>query len=512
MLDILNFGLSQSAEIKLNLPEATLIEYALKHNPSNQLSKDGALVIKTGQFTGRAAKDKYVVSEPYSEKVIDWNNNIHKMSNEDFSLIKQELLERFNSGERLTFITTKSTSADPAYALEVTLITPSAAHALFCTNIFREEQFEYPLGNFTIYHDPDFQIDYKKYPLRSSTVIAINFLTKEIVITGTGYAGEIKKSIFSVLNTILPDLNVLPMHTGANLSQNGKSSLFFGLSGTGKTTLSTDINVNIIGDDEHGLSSSGIFNFEGGCYAKTDGLSLETEPDIFKASNRFKTLLENVVLDELTRTPLFSDKSITENGRATYSLSALENCSANSRGPLPSNIFFLSADALGVLPAVSLLTPDQAIFYFLTGYTAKLAGTEIGLKEIEVAFSHCFGAPFMMRRANDYANLLKEILEKHPIKVWLINTGWYGGPYGKGKRYSLQMTRNCIRSIQKGFEDNNLQLNEIFNLKIPRELDNVDPNMLMPENMWSDKSDYIKSAINLKNKFEDNFKKFSSSM
>lgn len=508
MLDNLNYGLSESAKIKLNLPEAMLVEYSLKHDPAIKMSDDGSLVIRTGKFTGRAAKDKYVVFEPYTEKVIDWDNNIRKMTNEDFNSIKLEMLERFNSGMHLTFVTTKSTSANPAYALEVVLVTPSAAHALFCTNIFRSEQFEYPLGSFTIYHDPDFQVDNSKYPLRSSTVIAINFSSKEILIAGTGYAGEIKKSIFSVLNTLLPDLKVLPMHTGANQTLAGATSLFFGLSGTGKTTLSTDIGVKIIGDDEHGLSESGIFNFEGGCYAKTDGLTLETEPDIFKASNRFKTLLENVVLDELTRRPLFKDKSITENGRSTYSLDALENCAKDSRGPIPSNIFFLSADALGVLPAISLLTSEQAIYYFLTGYTAKLAGTEIGLKEIEVTFSHCFGAPFMMRRPQDYADLLKSFLEKHPIKVWLVNTGWYGGPYGIGTRYPLQLTRNCIRSIQKGFKNSNLQLNEIFNLKTPKELDNVDPIFLSPEKLWSDKAEYNRAALSLKNKFEENYKKF----
>ncbi|MEA9357842.1 phosphoenolpyruvate carboxykinase (ATP) [Bacteriovorax sp. PP10] len=509
MLDSLNFGLSESAKIKLNLPEAMLVEYSLQQDSENKLSKDGALVIKTGNFTGRAANDKYVVLEPYSEKVIDWKNNIRKMTNEDFNSIKLEMLEKFNQGIRLTFVTTKSASADPAYALEVILITPSAAHALFCTNIFRNEQFDYPLGSFTIYHDPDFLVDNTKYPVRSTTVIAINFSTKEIIIAGTGYAGEIKKSIFSVLNTLLPELNVLPMHTGANQTYDGETSLFFGLSGTGKTTLSTDIGLNIIGDDEHGLSESGIFNFEGGCYAKTYGLNLENEPEIFKASNRFKTLLENVVLDELTRKPLFKDKSITENGRSTYSLKALENCSIDSRGPLPSNIFFLSADALGVLPAISLLTSEQAIFYFLTGYTAKLAGTEIGLKEIEVAFSHCFGAPFMMRRAQEYADLLKIFLEKNPIKVWLVNTGWYGGPYGKGTRYPLELTRNCIRSIQKGVKDNNFQLNEIFNLQTPIELDNVDPVYLSAEQLWSDKFEYNKAALSLKHKFEENYKKFS---
>lgn len=510
MFEHSKFGLSEATKIKINLAEAPLIEYALKHNNQNKLSADGSLVIKTGKFTGRAASDKYIVTGPFSNKVIDWKNSIRPMEAGDFNALKLEMLEKFNTGKRTLFITTKSAGANPAFALEVNLITPSASHALFCTNIFRDEQLEYPMGSFTIYHDPDFLADTTKYPLRSSTVIATNFSTNEILIAGTGYAGEIKKSIFSVLNTILPEHGILPMHTGANQSKNGTTSLFFGLSGTGKTTLSTDTDVDIIGDDEHGMSESGIFNFEGGCYAKTDGLTLEREPDIFKASNRFKSLLENVVLDELTRRPNFDDKSITENGRATYSLNALTNTVKNSRGALPSNIFFLSADALGVLPAVSLLTTEQAIYYFLTGYTAKLAGTEIGLKEIEVTFSHCFGAPFMMRRPKDYAHLLENFLTKHPIKVWLINTGWYGGAYGTGKRYPLLLTRNCIRSIQAGAGDIQFDLNEIFNLKIPRELQNVDSNFLAPEKLWKDKSEYNKAALSLRDRFEENFKKFSS--
>lgn len=510
MLEHAKFNLSETTKIKIDLSAPALVEYALKHNDKNKLSADGALVIRTGKFTGRAASDKYIVNEPFSNKVIDWKNNIRQMNAEHFQAIKNEILENFNTGKRTIFITSRSAVANPAYAIKVNLITPSAAHSLFCTHIFRDEQFEYPMGEFTIYHDPDFLVNTDKYPVRSSTVIATNFSTKEIIIAGTGYAGEIKKSIFSVLNTILPEYGILPMHTGANQNKNGQTSLFFGLSGTGKTTLSTDTNVDIIGDDEHGMAESGIFNFEGGCYAKTDGLTLEREPDIFKASNRFKSLLENVVLDELTRKPQFDDKSITENGRATYPLSALENTVVDSRGALPSNIFFLSADALGVLPAVSLLTTEQAIYYFLTGYTAKLAGTEIGLKEIEVTFSHCFGAPFMMRRPSDYAQLLKSYLTKHPIKVWLINTGWYGGAYGTGKRYPLMLTRNCIRSIQDGAKDIQFDLNEVFNLKIPRELPNVDSSFLAPEKLWKDKSEYNKAALSLRNRFEDNFKKFSS--
>lgn len=489
-----------------NLSEAHLVEIALAQDKNTQLSSNGSLVVKTGTFTGRASEDKYVVEEEYSKKVIDWDNHIHKMSPEIFYKIKDEMISRFNEKLAPLFVTTRSVGADSEFRMGVKLITPSASHSLFSKIIFRDPHESCPLGTFTIYHDPYFNVTNTQYALRSPTVIAINFLSKEIIIAGTGYAGEIKKSIFSIMNTLLPEKGVLPMHSGANLDKEGRSSVFFGLSGTGKTTLSTDINVDIIGDDEHGLSHKGVFNIEGGCYAKTDGLKKETEPEIFKLSNHFKTLLENVKLDPVTRDPLFHDKSITENGRATYSLRSLEHISEDSQGPIPTNIFFLSADALGVLPAVSKLTAEQAMYYFLTGYSAKLAGTELGLVGVKETFSHCFGAPFMMRKPKDYGNLLKDFLTKHPIDVWLINTGWFGGNAAVSKRYPLSFTRECIRSIQAGEgKDANFTLDEIFNLKIPTALGKVDSTFLNPRKLWSDESQYLKEAVNLKNKFDANF-------
>ena len=494
----------------LNSSEAELIEHALKADKNTLLSSKGSLRFLTGKFTGRAADDKYVVEESYSKKVIDWKNNIKSMTPETFQMIKTALLEKMSCTKNPIYITDASAGANPKYNLGIKLITTSAAHAIFGKIIFRKPQDHSPLGHFTIYHDPSFTLDIKKYPIHSPTVITINFLAQEIIIIGTGYTGEIKKSIFSVLNTLLPDLGVLPMHTGANQDSFGKTSLFFGLSGTGKTTLSTDEGVDIIGDDEHGLSDEGIFNFEGGCYAKTNGLSEEREADIFKAVNQFKSLLENVVLDPVTRAPLYNDISLTENGRATYSLQSLAHIEPNSRGAVPSNIFFLSADAMGVLPAVSLLTPEQSMYYFLSGYTAKLAGTEIGLKGVTAAFSHCFGAPFMMRHAKDYGRLLEKYLTEYKINVWLINTGWYGGIYGEGKRYPLSFTRSCIRAIQKGTGDLDYKTNEILSLKIPKTLGDVDKNLLDPETLWKDASSYSSVAQDLKNKFEANFKKFNN--
>lgn len=501
--------LLKDAQKILNISHAELVEYALKDNPENQLSSQGALSIRTGQFTGRASDDKYVVEESYSLKVIDWSNNIKKMAPSDFLNIKLELLEKLNSKKKRVYISDSSVCANSTYSLGVRLITTSASHSLFSKIIFREALLEPSLGTFTIYHDPETYLDTKKYPLHSSTVIAINFSTKEIIIVGTGYAGEIKKSIFSVLNTLLPDLGVLPMHTGANQTKDGSTSLFFGLSGTGKTTLSTDENVDIIGDDEHGLSEAGIFNFEGGCYAKTNGLNKDKEVDIFQAANQFKSLLENVYLDPVTREPNYDDTRLTENGRATYSLKTLGHIVETSRGPIPSNIFFLSADAMGVLPAISLLTSEQAMYYFLSGYTAKLAGTEVGLKGVNATFSHCFGAPFMMRHPEAYSRLLQKFLNSYHINVWLINTGWYGGVYGEGQRYPLHFTRSCIRTIQQNTGNIDYEMNDIFNLKIPKKLGDVDSKFLNPMTLWKDQASYIKTANDLKNKFEENFIKFN---
>ena len=500
--------INQDIEVKHNSSTAFLIEQALKKSDDNQLSSNGSLTIKTGSFTGRAADDKYVVVDNFTEQVIDWKNHIRKMSLNHFNKIKNEILADFNTSSKTLYATTCSVGADVKHALEVKTITDSPAHALFTQNIFRAALSCHPLGSFTIYHSPDLILSDENYNLRSKTVIAINFSTSEIIIVGTGYAGEIKKSIFSVMNTLLPEKNVLPMHTGANCDQDGRTSLFFGLSGTGKTTLSTDTNLNLIGDDEHGLSDDGIFNFEGGCYAKTYNLKQESEPEIFAVSNRFGSLLENVVLDPQTRLPLYEDKSITENGRATYKLSSLQNVISNSTGAIPQNIFFLSADALGVLPAISKLTPEQAMFYFLTGYTAKLAGTEIGLKGITTTFSHCFGAPFMMRRSSDYGELLKKLLEKHKIDVWLVNTGWYGGSYGEGKRYPLSFTRSCIRQIQQGLTSQvHFTTDPVFSLSFPINLSIENNQLLNPMESWQDKEKYLATAQELNKKFHENFKK-----
>lgn len=507
MLTNLSELLGKELLVEYNPAPAILIEDAILSNSANQLSSNGALVIQTGKFTGRAAEDKYVVEDDFTNRVIDWKNHIRKMELNTFSALKNEIVNHYKSHKKIYNINC-SAGADPAYTLAIKVLTPSPAHAMFCQNIFREKKDTHPLGSFTILHAPKLEIVAQKFNLHSPTVIAINFTTHEIIIIGTEYAGEIKKSIFSVMNTILPELGILPMHTGSNANKSGQTSLFFGLSGTGKTTLSTDMDVDLIGDDEHGLSDKGIFNFEGGCYAKTYNLKYETEPEIFLASNQFLSLLENVVLDTETREPQFDNKSITENGRSTYKLSSLKNVVPSGLGAIPTNIFFLSADALGVLPPLSKLTTDQAMFYFLSGYTAKLAGTEIGLKGITSTFSHCFGAPFMMRHPKDYGNILKQFLEKHKINVWLVNTGWYGGLCGEGKRYSLKFTRSCIRKVQAGLPDDTTYLNDpVFSLAIPTRLDIEDSALLNPMDSWDDKNYYLKVATDLKKQFEDNYQK-----
>jgi phosphoenolpyruvate carboxykinase (ATP) len=499
--------ISGEVPLTVNGSVPLLIERALGQG-QGQLSASGTLVVRSGAFTGRAVDDKYVVKGEYSERVIDWSAKLNPMDARNFEALKAEVLLRMNSQRKQLYLMERSVGADEAHALGVRLITASPSHALFARHMFRPALSQYPLGTYTVYHDSEFSPQPEKYGLRNPVAIAINYESREIVVCGTAYAGEIKKSIFTVMNTLLPDHGIFPMHTGASMDPDGRVSLFFGLSGTGKTTLSTDVGMKVIGDDEHGLSDRGTFNFEGGCYAKTYKLSEESEPQIYRAVNGFGSMMENVVLDEQRR-PCFDDKSITENGRASYPLSALESWLPEGRAGVPSHIFFLSADALGVLPAVSLLDSEQAMYYFLTGYTAKLAGTEVGIKGISTTFSHCFGAPFMIRRPMDYGLLLKDFLARHDIKVWLVNTGWYGGPYGTGERYSISTTRSLIRAIQRGDgEKASFRKTEVFNLAIPAALKGVESKWLDPTGLWHSPEEWRKAAQDLKAKFDQNYRKF----
>ena len=491
--------------IIVNEDVPTMVQLALHYN-EGQLSTEGALVIRTGKFTGRAAEDKYVVRDNYTETRINWPK-VRSLSDRQFENIKHELVKHINDYSRTVYVSERCAAANSNYSLGLRCITTRASHALFVHNMFRESIPNPHFGHFTIIHAPDLELDYARLGLRSSTLIAIDFEAREILISGTAYAGELKKSVFSVMNTLLPDEGVLPMHSGANIDPNENVSIFFGLSGTGKTTLSTDFDKKLIGDDEHALTPEGVFNMEGGCYAKTYRLSNIKEPQIYKAVNRFGTLIENVTLDD-SHQPLFDDTSITENGRASYPLKFIENIVESGVAGYPKNIFFLSADAMGVLPPLAKLTTEQVMFYFLLGYTAKLAGTEVGVQGVKATFSHCFGAPFMMRNPMDYARLFQKYLQMNNTNVWLINTGWYGGYYGgEGKRYELSFTRSLIRAIQSGKDLNTSYYEEpVFNLNIPQAIPGVEKNLLNPRLTWKDEKSYDEIALKLKELFIENYR------
>jgi phosphoenolpyruvate carboxykinase (ATP) len=505
-----NLGLKPASAqhpIHFNMAPHQLIQKTLEKKQGT-LTKHGALVVKTGEHTGRSAQDRYVVKSATTENKIWWENAIRPMTSEQFNHLKGAVLDFINQGEEV-FISERSVGADQKHHIGVRLISSFPSHVLFSNHLFRDPEGELNDNAFTVLHAPTLKIDPEKFGTRAQTVITTDFDQRITLVIGSLYAGEIKKSMFSVMNYLLPDAGVLPMHAGANRLSNGETGVFFGLSGTGKTTLSTDIGTYLIGDDEHGLSDGGLFNFEGGCYAKTYKLSAETEPEIFKASQTFGAMLENVMLDEKSGEVDYNDKSLTENGRLSYPLSFIEELEATSRGNLPKNMFFLTADAFGVLPPVAKLTRDQAMFYFMLGYTAKLAGTEIGIKEPQAAFSTCFGAPFMLRHPGVYADLLGKHLDKHPIDVWLINTGWTGGPYGEGERFPLKITRQIIRSIQKGdLAQIPTEQDPVFGLHLPLEVKGVESTYLKPQMTWKKPENYLPQAQKLALSFHEQIKKF----
>ena len=472
------------------------------------LSKDGSLVVETGKHTGRSANDRYIVRTAATEETVWWENNFREMSSETFEKLKLKVLNYLNN-DRDIFITERSVGADDVHNIGARLVTTNPNHALFSTHLFRDKVREFNDSDFTILHAPELNLDPSEFGLRSETAVVTCFDSKMTIICGTLYAGEIKKSMFAVMNYLLPESNILPMHSGASRLENNDVSVFFGLSGTGKTTLSTDEGTYLIGDDEHGLTDTGIFNFEGGCYAKTYKLSLETEPEIYRASNRFGALLENVMMDKDSLVVDFNDKTLSENGRSSYPLEFIEELEESSRGNTPKHVFFLSADAFGVLPPVAKLTKEQAMFYFVLGYTAKLAGTEIGVKEPQATFSPCFGAPFMLRHPSEYAKLLGEYIDKLGFNVWLVNTGWTGGAYGVGQRFPLNITRKIIRGIQANkVNDTPTEADPIFGLEVPLELEGVPANILKPQDSWADGSAYEKKAKELAESFHTQMKNF----
>jgi phosphoenolpyruvate carboxykinase (ATP) len=473
----------------------------------------GPFVAVTTPHTGRSPNDKFVVREPTSEKDVDWGTVNKPLSTDKYDLLLRDVRSHLNDAPEL-FVEDLYCGADASYRLSVRYVSPNAWHMAFARNMFiRPELTDLPTfePNFTVLHAPEFQADPARHGTRSATFIVLNFAERTILIGGTRYAGELKKSMFAVMNYFLPRQRVLSMHCSANVGKSGDTALFFGLSGTGKTTLSADPDRCLIGDDEHGWSEDGIFNFEGGCYAKVINLSPESEPDIYRTTQMFGTVLENVVLDPATKKVRFADQSITENTRASYPLHYIRNCVEGGRGGHPKNVVFLTADAFGVLPPIARLTPQQAMYYFLSGYTAKVAGTERGVKEPQPTFSACFGAAFLVWHPTKYAKMLGELLRKHKSNVWLINTGWSGGPYGTGKRIKLEYTRAIVHAALAGELDKaKTETDSIFGLAVPTEIKGVPAKVLNPRTTWSDPRAYDAQAKRLAGMFRENFAKFGT--
>jgi phosphoenolpyruvate carboxykinase (ATP) len=504
-----DLGLNQNLKFLYNKPNTFYIQETLKKG-MGKLSKDGALVIETGKHTGRSANDRYIVKTKTTENTIWWENNLRPMSPETFAKLKQKAINYLNTQNEL-YITERSVGAHEKFNVGARVITTDPQNCLFSNYLFRPKMRDFNESDFTVLHCPHLNLDPNEFGTRSETAIVTCFETNTTIIMGSRYCGEIKKSMFSVMNFRLPEAGILPMHAGASQTPNAETSVFFGLSGTGKTTLSTDVGCLIIGDDEHGLSHDGIFNFEGGCYAKTYKLSKEDEPEIYGATNRFGALIENVMLDENSGLIDFNDKTLTENGRSAYPLDFIDEKVVSGQGKIPSHMFFLTADAFGVLPPVAKLTKEQAMFYFVLGYTAKLAGTEIGVTTPQSTFSPCFGAPFMLRHPSVYAKLLGEYLDTHNINVWLVNTGWTGGPYGEGHRFPIKVTRQIIRQIQANrLNKVQTESDPIFGLHLPVAIDGVEASVLQPQKTWKNQSAYLPKAQELAASYHTQMKKFGS--
>ncbi|WP_106639299.1 phosphoenolpyruvate carboxykinase [Allosphingosinicella vermicomposti] len=504
-------GIVTKADIHWNLLPAALTEQAVKRG-EGMLAKDGPLVVATGKHTGRSAKDKFTVRDSETEGTIWWDNNA-AMTPEQFAALKADFLACVSDKDTL-FVADLYGGSQPEHRVRVRVINELAWHNQFIrTMLVRPEASELEgfTPEFTIIDLPSFKADPAKHGCRGETVIAVNLTEKLILIGGTQYAGEMKKSVFGVLNYLLPVDGVMPMHCSANIGPNGDTAVFFGLSGTGKTTLSADASRTLIGDDEHGWSDTNVFNFEGGCYAKMIRLSEEAEPEIYATTRRFGTVLENVVIDPDTRELDLDDNSLAENTRGAYPIDFIPNASKENLGPVPRNIVMLTADAFGVLPPIAKLTPDQAMYHFLSGYTAKVAGTEIGVTEPEATFSTCFGAPFMPRHPSVYGNLLKERIAKGNVDCWLVNTGWTGGKYGVGKRMPIKATRALLNAALDGSLKNvEFRKDPYFGFDVPVSVPGVDTAILDPKSTWADKAEYDATAKKLVQLFIDNFAKFEA--
>ena len=499
-------GLRWANCISWNAVEAVLFHEAVERGEAT-VTATGGLAVTTGIHTGRSPKDKFIVRNAATDGNVWWDNN-QAMEQAKFDQLKADMLA--HARLKSLFVQDLLGGADETLALETRVITEFAWQALFIRHLLIKPQAGKAFTpKLTIIDLPSFKADPAKHGTRSETVIAMDLKSGLVLIGGTHYAGEIKKSVFTVLNHMLPDKGVLPMHCSANVGKNGDTAIFFGLSGTGKTTLSTDPARSLIGDDEHGWSESGVFNFEGGCYAKAINLSAENEPEIQGAAMRWGTVLENVVVDETTRQPDFANKTLTENTRLAYPINAIPNASATGKAPTPKAIIMLTADAFGVLPPIAKLTEEQAMYHFMSGYTAKVAGTERGVTEPQATFSSCFGAPFLPRHPAVYGEMLRGLIAKHNVPCYLVNTGWTGGAYGTGKRFPIAVTRALVNAALSGaLTTVDMRKDENFGFMVPCEVKGVDAKYLNPRESWGDAKAYDTAATKLVALFAENFKKF----
>lgn len=493
----------------LSVPK--LVEKALEKG-EGKLSLTGALQVTTGKYTGRSPKDKFIVQDPAVVDKIDWGKVNQPISQEVFDKLYEKVLNHLDNREEI-YLFRGFAGADKAYQMPIQVINEYAWHNLFAQQLFirpKKDELANHKAEFTVISAPHFKADPKVDGTNSETFIIISFEKRVVLIGGTEYAGEIKKSIFSIMNFLLPEQNILSMHCSANVGLEGDVALFFGLSGTGKTTLSADPNRQLIGDDEHGWSNNGVFNIEGGCYAKTVDLSEEKEPQIYKAIT-FGTVLENVIVDSETRVPNYDDISLTENTRAAYSIDKIPNIVEPSIAGHPTTIIFLTADASGILPPISKLTKEQAMYHFLSGYTSKLAGTERGITSPEATFSTCFGSPFLPLPADHYAEMLGQKIDQHDVSVFLVNTGWSGGEYGVGERMELAYTRSMVQAALAGELDSVETITDpIFGLNIPTHCPGVPDHVLNPRKTWNDPNEYDDKAKKLAKAFKENFAKFEN--
>ncbi len=503
-------GIDTAATIHPNLSSEELTAAALDRGEGRR-AKHGPLVVETGEHTGRSAKDKFIVRDAETEDTVWWDNNA-SMTPAHFAALEKDFLAAVKDRSDL-YVADLFGGSQPEYRVKVRVINELAWHNQFIRTLLvrpTEAELDGFVPEYTIIDLPSFQADPDRHGTRSKTVIAVNLSKKLILIGGTRYAGEMKKSVFGVLNYLLPAQGVMPMHCSANIGPDGKSAVFFGLSGTGKTTLSADASRTLIGDDEHGWSDTAVFNFEGGCYAKMIRLNPEAEPEIYATTRMEGTVLENVVMNDDGEIDL-DDNSLAENTRGAYPLSSIPNTSEENMGPPPSNVIMLTADAFGVLPPIARLTPDQAMYHFLSGYTAKVAGTEIGVTEPEATFSTCFGAPFMPRHPSVYGNLLKKRIAEGGVQCWLVNTGWTGGKYGTGSRMPIKATRALLNAALDGsLNDAEFRKDPNFGFEVPVSVEGVDGAILDPRATWTDKDAYDRTAQKLVQLFVDNFEPFAA--